>query len=68
MQPQRSTTAVLGRDIYDGFGTKVVLRGVNKMSVFDGKDPDGSISFPEIRKTGANTVRIVWAVTTDLKA
>jgi mannan endo-1,4-beta-mannosidase len=32
------------------------------MSVFDDDDPTGSISFPEIRKTGANTVRIVWAI------
>jgi mannan endo-1,4-beta-mannosidase len=44
----------------------VVLRGINKMSVFDGGDPVGAISFPEIKKTGANTVRIVWAITSDL--
>jgi mannan endo-1,4-beta-mannosidase len=37
------------------------------MSVFDDTDPTGTISFPEIRKTGANTVRIVWAITQDLQ-
>jgi mannan endo-1,4-beta-mannosidase len=36
------------------------------MSVFDDADPTGTVSFPEIRKTGANTVRIVWAITKDL--
>lgn len=56
---------VLGRDLYDRRGIKVVLRGVNKMSVWDNDDPFGLISFPEIKKTGANTVRIVWAISTD---
>ena len=46
-------------------GNPVLLRGVNKMSVFDDEDPTGAIAFPEIRKTGANTVRIVWAMATD---
>jgi mannan endo-1,4-beta-mannosidase len=32
------------------------------MSVFDAVDPDGAISFPQIRQTGANTVRIVWKI------
>ncbi|MFN8593474.1 MAG: cellulase family glycosylhydrolase [Thermomicrobiales bacterium] len=61
-----ATFHVSGRAILDPTGTPVVLRGVNKMSVFDDDDPDGAISFPEIRKIGANTVRIVWAITTDL--
>ena len=52
---------VQGRDLYDRNGERVLLRGFNKMNVWT--DPDGSISFPEIRKTGANTVRIVWAMT-----
>jgi mannan endo-1,4-beta-mannosidase len=42
------------------------LRGVNKMSVFDDEGPCGEISFPEIAKTGANTVRIVWAIVDDI--
>lgn len=52
---------VLGRQFYDYEGTRVLLRGVNKMSVFEQQeDQVGQISFPEIKKTGANTVRIVW--------
>src|SRR3954454_3951905 len=58
---------VQGRDLYDTASNSVILRGVNKMSVWDNSDPDGAISFPEIRKTGANSVRIVWAITTDLE-
>ena len=58
---------VLGRHLYDRLGAKVLLRGVNKMCVFDGEDPEGLTSFPEIKKTDANTVRIVWAITTNLQ-
>ena len=58
---------VRGRDLYDTADQPVILRGINKMFVWDGDDPDGAISFPEIRKTGANSVRIVWAITTDLE-
>lgn len=67
--PTRETTGffVLGRNVYDSGGTNVLLRGVNKMSVFDISDPLGLISFPEIKKTAANTVRIVWAITSDLQ-
>jgi mannan endo-1,4-beta-mannosidase len=57
-----------GRYLYDRLGNKVILRGVNKMSVWESNDPTGSIYFPEIRKTGANTVRIVWAIRKDLKS
>ena len=53
---------VLGRDLYDRRGARVILRGVNKMSVFEQPaDARGQISFLEIKKTGANTVRVVWA-------
>jgi len=58
---------VLGRDLYDRRGARVILRGVNKMSVFDNDDPLGVVSFPEIKQTGANTVRIVWAIATNLQ-
>ena len=51
-----------GRDLLDNLGEKVVLRGVNKMNVFT--DHDGS-SFPEIRQTNANSVRIVWRIAAD---
>jgi mannan endo-1,4-beta-mannosidase len=59
---------VLGRDLYDWRGARVILRGVNKMSVFDNDDPIGLISFPEIKQTGANTVRIVWAIASNLQS
>jgi mannan endo-1,4-beta-mannosidase len=44
------------------------MRGVNKMSVWDNNDPTGATYFPEIRKTRANTVRIVWAITKEMTA
>lgn len=47
-----------GRFIYTPDGEKVVLRGVNKMNVIT--DLSGEKSFPEIAKTGANVVRIMW--------
>lgn len=65
--PQKQTFYIQGRHLYDRLGNQVILRGVNKMSVWDGADPTGTISFPEIRKTAANSVRIVWAIRKDLK-
>ena len=49
---------VRGRHLYDGAGEKVVLAGINKMVIWT--DRDGIPAFPEIAKTGANVVRIVW--------
>ena len=49
---------VQGRYLYDRFGNKVILVGVNKMIIWT--DRDGLPSFPEIAKTGANSVRLVW--------
>ncbi|HQE92557.1 MAG TPA: discoidin domain-containing protein [Anaerolineae bacterium] len=49
---------VEGRHLYDRFGNQVILYGVNKMVIYT--DRDGIPSFPEIAKTGANVVRIVW--------
>ncbi|MFN8491758.1 MAG: cellulase family glycosylhydrolase [Caldilineaceae bacterium] len=63
--PQRATFYTEGRDLYDPLGNKVILRGVNKMAVWDHDDPQGAIYFPEIRQTGANSVRIVWLATLD---
>ena len=65
--PQQ-TFHVQGRHLFDRLGNKVILRGINKMSVWDlDNDPTGAISCAEIRKTGANTIRIVWAIRTDLQ-
>jgi mannan endo-1,4-beta-mannosidase len=52
----------LASQLHDRLGEKVLLRGVNKMSVWDEDDPEGIVNFAEIKKTGANTVRIVWAM------
>jgi mannan endo-1,4-beta-mannosidase len=54
------TFSTEGRQLLDNAGNKVILRGVNKMSVWDNEDPTGEISFAEIRNIGANSVRIVW--------
>ncbi len=43
--------------LFDPCGEQLVLRGVNKMAVFLDRKGD---SFPEIAKTGANTVRFMW--------
>ncbi len=64
--PPGSTFTVSGREIRAPAGNSVLLRGVNKMSIFDVEDPTGTTSFSEIAKTGANTVRIVWGITKDL--
>ncbi|MDF1514632.1 MAG: cellulase family glycosylhydrolase, partial [Anaerolineae bacterium] len=49
---------VEGRHLYDRLGNKVILVGVNKMVIYT--DRDGMPAFPEIAKTEANVVRIVW--------
>lgn len=54
---------VVGRQLFDRCGEEVILRGVNKMTVWT--DINGT-SFPEIAKTGANCVRIVWVTTGDV--
>lgn len=51
---------VAGRYLYDKCGEKVILRGVNKMTVWTDINSE---SFPEIEKTGANCVRITWITT-----
>lgn len=56
--PVADTFYIDGTKVYDPCGNQVILRGVNKMNIWT--DPDGLPSFPEIAKTGANTVRIVW--------
>lgn len=60
IEAQKPGFYVQGRFLYDKCGEKTILRGVNEMSVWAGADPTGTIYMPEIRKTGANCVRIVW--------
>jgi hypothetical protein len=56
--PKYATFKVEGRYLVDAFGEKVVLRGVNAMIIY--WDKLGSVTYPEIGKTGANVVRIFW--------
>ena len=56
---------ISGRSILDTGGKPVLLRGVNKMSVYDEGDTTGAGYMPQIASIGANTVRIVWAITND---
>ena len=57
------TFKVIGTELVDPCGEKVILKGVNKMSVFDEQDLYGRTYFPEIAKTNSNCVRIVWQAT-----
>ncbi len=50
---------VKGKKLNDPCGEQVVLRGVNEMFIWS-DDPTGEQLMPEIAKTGANVVRIVW--------
>ncbi|MCC5929436.1 MAG: hypothetical protein JJU28_09345 [Cyclobacteriaceae bacterium] len=50
---------VKGRHLYDPCGEQVVLWGINEMFIWS-DDPTGEKIMPEITKTGANAVRIVW--------
>jgi mannan endo-1,4-beta-mannosidase len=56
---ETSTFSVQGRHLVDPCGERVILRGVNKMAVWD-DDPTCADIFPQIRMTHANVVRIVW--------
>ncbi|MEN9353328.1 MAG: hypothetical protein RL318_653 [Fibrobacterota bacterium] len=51
---------VKGRFLYTPTGEKVIFRGVNEMFVWGDKE---GATLPEIAKTGANSVRIVWLST-----
>jgi mannan endo-1,4-beta-mannosidase len=49
---------VMGRNLYDHCGEKVILRGVSNPNIWFQKD--GGTNYAEIKKTGANVIRIVW--------
>lgn len=58
---------VKGSKLFDPCGKPILLRGVNKMFVFE-VDVDKRIGkniLPEIAKSGANCVRIVWQMNMD---
>ncbi|MFT4037982.1 MAG: cellulase family glycosylhydrolase [Thermomicrobiales bacterium] len=57
---------VSGPNILDTDGDPITIRGVNKMSVFDDDDFTGTNYFPAIKASGANSVRIVWAINDDV--
>lgn len=63
-QQPESVFTVKGRHLYDPNGDQVILRGVNEMFIWSG-DVVGSETFPEIARTGANVVRIVWMTDQD---
>ncbi len=48
-----------GRYLKTPCGDTIILRGVNKMNIWSGTT-FGVEVMPEIRKTGANVLRIVW--------
>lgn len=56
---EKTTMYVKGRDLYSACGEKVVIRGLNEMFIWSG-NRNGSVILPEIAKTGANGVRLVW--------
>lgn len=55
---------VKGKDIFTPFGDQVILRGINEMFIWS-NDITGEKILPEIAKTGANSVRIVWLTDTE---
>lgn len=58
------TMNIIGRHLYTSDGEVVVLRGINEMFIWS-KDKVGAEILPEIEKTGANSVRLVWTTTGD---
>ena len=54
------TFQTVGKQLLDPCGNPIILKGVNKLSVFDTADLFGKQYFREIAKSGANCVRIVW--------
>lgn len=59
------TMYITGRFLYTMAGEKVIMRGVNEMMIWS-NDRTGATILPEIAKTGANTIRLVWLTTGNL--
>jgi len=59
MAQSGTTMYVSGRHLYSAVGEKVVFRGVNEMFIWSG-DKQGKTILPQIEKSGANVVRLVW--------
>ena len=57
---QKESLYVNGRYLYTPCDEKVIIRGINKMIIWTGDTTVRRESYSEIRKTGANCVRIVW--------
>ncbi|GAO31698.1 cellulase family glycosylhydrolase [Geofilum rubicundum] len=58
-EPQHNTIYVDGKNIFDASGAPLIMRGVNEMFIWS-DDFLGDTIIPEIAKTGANALRIVW--------
>lgn len=54
-----NTLYVEAGELYTAAGEKFVMRGFNEMFVWS-DDPTGEKYIPEIAKSGANSVRLVW--------
>ncbi|NJB72102.1 mannan endo-1,4-beta-mannosidase [Saonia flava] len=64
-ETDKETMHIDGRFLYTMAGEKVIIRGVNEMMIWS-DDQSGESILPEIAKTGANSVRLVWLTTGDL--
>lgn len=62
--PAQTTLQVKGRHLNDPSGKKIILRGVNEMFIWS-NDLAGEKTLPEIARTGANVVRLVWLSSTE---
>jgi len=58
----RSTFYVDGRSLRDPCGQEIVLRGINKMVIVNDRSCG---TCPEIARTNANSVRMLWFATVD---
>lgn len=53
---------LVGTELRDPCNETIVIRGISKMTIFEQNDLDGKKAFPEIAKTNANCIRIVWGM------